>query len=712
MDVELMPQELPVLANGLRSLATCALDRQRSLTVGFLDAYFSNKEAKNILKLASQNEPNCGWQHGWVPFSTIAGFKAVKAAKVSVEMLREVAAEVVKGAFEISADGLLLRRVVSFDQQSLTESLTAANSLTDSCCIFKGLTADAIQPDFIAFIKEKFGGISRFHFDRDQSDADLQICLIQFQDASVMIKLLASNSSPATYEDSILSVEAGSFPSPTTSSTNTLVFDFNHPSLTSRDPRQQAVKQIGHTPIHASAVLGYPVNRILRFGPVPDTTQSAGFTASSIQFLARTEFEKLAPVVECILKPGETYGFIRFKKSVAKEIAEMVMRHRGIELGVGEKVVVEALQGEAERFFHSVKAEKDKIAAVASDAVIALNASKVVKQKRQLALKPVVKRKAIASVKKRQSSRIAAAKEDMSVVVKVDGVSNKGKKRMMMDEDTDVTDGGEGIVILGRRTKKTRVDDLEDLVKGMNFSSKAFWDTRFETEEHFEWLAAADILADHVASSLSQSSHQSTGVLHVGCGTSTVSNSLRHKLVPDYIKDSKSIINLDYSELAVLRGKDLELKEFENVAMRWIVADLLSWDSLKQSLEQVSDSLLYRIIVEKSTADAISCGVDVATINPVSHQPVTVSPTVALAFHLSKVTALGSIWIALSYSKYRFDFLNPESDEYSNDAAQLWKVVNTISVKPETTKSSPQTPKGHVVHEPEVFHTLFFVQRI
>ncbi|ORY51326.1 hypothetical protein BCR33DRAFT_452349 [Rhizoclosmatium globosum] len=475
MDVDIMPQELAFLSAGLHSLVSVpSMTAQQAATLDLLDAYFCNKEVKNLQRLASTQSPNCGWQHGWVPLTTIAGFKTVKQTKISVNLLREVAGSIVPGAFELSPDGLCIRRCVSFNQRAVESVVKNSNTLSASCCLFHGIPIDAVQLDFLSFIREKFGAITRHQFTKavtGTEDGDFQSCYIQFTDASVMIKLLANTTIPTSYEDSSLTVEASIFP---TEPTFTFTFDLNHPSLTSRDVRSKPIKQVGQAPVQASAVLGYPLNRILKFGPVADTTQSVGFTASSLQALARSEFEKLAPVVECVLRPGEAYGFVRFKRAVAKEIGEMVMRHHGVELGVGEKVKVVALEGEAERLFYEVAKEKEKIVAAANEHVIALNATKKVKEARKkvAAVKVVQKRQLTAAMKRRQATRIAERKAELKKEAEVVGQVklDKGKKRMMVDDGEEAgndADEKASRVIFGTRQKKAKVDDLEDLVKGM-----------------------------------------------------------------------------------------------------------------------------------------------------------------------------------------------------------------------------------------------------
>ncbi|KAI9349099.1 hypothetical protein BDR26DRAFT_799023 [Obelidium mucronatum] len=225
------------------------------------------------------------------------------------------------------------------------------------------------------------------------------------------------------------------------------------------------------------------------------------------------------------------------------------------------------------------------------------------------------------------------------------------------------------------------------MAKTKDFSSQQFWENRFESELHFEWLAAADVLVKHIVAALSILCSSDDGanlnLLHIGSGTSELSNKLRKKLVPSLIPRSKQIVNLDYSKLAIQRGRDMELSTFGSVEMTWAVADLLHWDSFKQALETDSHALEFRIIVEKSCADAISCGENVDVLNPSTQEVESVGPTVALALNLAKVTTSGSFWIALSYSKFRFDFLDSAAatNEFSATASLPQKAMLSMSPK-------------------------------
>ncbi|ORY52584.1 hypothetical protein BCR33DRAFT_779851 [Rhizoclosmatium globosum] len=457
MEVDLVPQQLPFIEQGLHSLVLpgVKIPALQSKIIDLLDTYFCNKEIASILKTASAKHPNCGYQNGWVPAALLASFKSAKESRISPQAFVVTSKSCLPGAFEVSPDGNCLRRRVSFNQRNIADVVRGSVVLSSSCVLVNGIPKDAVDLDFISYVSEKYGSVERFQFSPRNLSLEFKSCHIQFKDPQSMIKLLAIAS--FTFEDHQVSIHASSFPSTTATNKKQITvapslptFDFNHPSLTSRDPRSEPIKQKGQSAVQAAAILGYPLNRIVKFGPID--IAKTGFTTSSLQTLSRAEFEKLAPVAECIVREGEIFGYIRFKKGIAKEIVEMTMRHGGIGLGVlGDKVPLVAMQGEEERLFYEVAKERERV----SGGNLAVAAIKAVKARRSLAVK--------------QGSKRKGAKKGQNVSIKSKEPERKGNKRMANDEDEDEAMDGDqpSRTIAEIRKKRVKVDDLEELITGM-----------------------------------------------------------------------------------------------------------------------------------------------------------------------------------------------------------------------------------------------------
>ncbi|ORY51329.1 hypothetical protein BCR33DRAFT_712416 [Rhizoclosmatium globosum] len=160
----------------------------------------------------------------------------------------------------------------------------------------------------------------------------------------------------------------------------------------------------------------------------------------------------------------------------------------------------------------------------------------------------------------------------------------------------------------------------------------------------------------------------------------------------------------------------MEKQEFGNVEMEWCVADLLQWNLLQKSLLEISSLAMnnqapfFDIMLEKGCADAISCGEHVVV--DLEGSLVSLEPVAALMANLARIMRIGGTLLSLSYSKYRYDFLKPDSETFIESLAKLWRVVECKNMKPEAEQSSQAEERTHVVYEPEVFHTIFVLERI
>ncbi|KAI9338467.1 hypothetical protein BDR26DRAFT_1008173 [Obelidium mucronatum] len=454
MDVDREQQHLPFISGGLHSLVLSGVKvptLQESI-IALLDVYFCDKEIKNILKLAASAYPNCGYQRGFVPAALLASFKAAKELRATPQVFLITARTLIPGAFEVSADGSCMRRMVSFNQRNAAEVVKKSSIITKSCCLFKGIPKDTPENDFISFITSKFGEVEKYQFSARSLVQEFIMCHVNFTDPQIMINLLASSKS-LEYDDNSISISLGQFPEtqPSPKKSTTPSFDFNHPSLTSCDPRSLPIKQKGQPSVQASAVLGFPLNRVIKFTLKQDP-ETLGSTSSSIQATARSEFQKLAPVSECIFTEGDLCGYVRFKRSVAKEVAEMTMRHGGIDLGfLGHKIPVVGLQGEEERMFHEVAKEKGNLS---KNSLANMNVK---------AMSTVKSRRIKEQQQKKKPKRKGISLNHASLVTTaVHEGGRKGKKRLADDDDAPMD-----AALDNSRTKKVKVDDLADLVKAL-----------------------------------------------------------------------------------------------------------------------------------------------------------------------------------------------------------------------------------------------------
>ncbi|KAB5588294.1 Methyltransferase domain-containing protein [Ceratobasidium theobromae] len=242
--------------------------------------------------------------------------------------------------------------------------------------------------------------------------------------------------------------------------------------------------------------------------------------------------------------------------------------------------------------------------------------------------------------------------------------------------------------------------------RSVDYSSQTYWDSRFSHERTFEWLApSSGILPriSHVLEDMGEIPLARCKIVHIGCGNSELSLDLR-RFVSDV--PEVQVLNIDYAAAALKRMQDTEIAKFGDSRMRWEVVNLLDWDATRKAV--LADGIIRRelepemlVVVDKSCSDAIACGEDVETpLNTTKMHPMQ-----ALTLHLGATAAPGSIWIALSHSPERFDFLPLSNDDTGK---HLWEIIRTEKI-PAQTGLDLQSRIN--VHAPEIYHTLFTLRR-
>lgn len=225
-----------------------------------------------------------------------------------------------------------------------------------------------------------------------------------------------------------------------------------------------------------------------------------------------------------------------------------------------------------------------------------------------------------------------------------------------------------------------------------DFSSAEYWSKRFSTETSFEWLLPSSKIIPLVLdyAGLGGMSQEGGGegwkVLHVGCGTSTLGKDVEMALREAHPGREVRVVDTDYVAEFITPSPSPS-------SSKVVALDCLDMGDLKAKSPAGRG---WEMILDKSTADAISCGPLIPSTVPqgggAGEEPLDV-----LLRNLAAVTRAGTRWISISYSATRYSHLINTSG---------WSVVEmrflaSTSLPEGRRIKDPQSGQERVVWEPE-----------
>ena len=250
-----------------------------------------------------------------------------------------------------------------------------------------------------------------------------------------------------------------------------------------------------------------------------------------------------------------------------------------------------------------------------------------------------------------------------------------------------------------------------------DFSSQSYWSTRFKSETSFEWLVQSNEIIPLILDALPGPSDgdERFNVLHIGCGTSSLGAELKRALrehlalrdgldAPEVkVVDTDYVVPLQYATPTQEQG--VEFRQ----------CDILHVESLRAISPEGWD-----LVVDKSTADAISCGSSLTVDEPGQGEDesatgtlerTTREPVEVMCENLGRVTGKGARWICVSYSETRFDHLSRSTGGEGQSAR--WKVLQKQGLK-ETTgqRVVKDGDTERIVYEPSTSVWAYVLERI
>ncbi|KAK4202884.1 hypothetical protein QBC40DRAFT_251581 [Triangularia verruculosa] len=192
-----------------------------------------------------------------------------------------------------------------------------------------------------------------------------------------------------------------------------------------------------------------------------------------------------------------------------------------------------------------------------------------------------------------------------------------------------------------------------------DFEKVEYWHKRFTTERSFEWLTSSSAFFAILEPLLTPLPPSST-VLHLGSGTSDLHVYFRRHC------SQLQTINMDYEPLALERGKEMEMREFGDVKMGYQVQDVtMPFELGPEQMGKV------RMVIDKSTVDAVSCGGDESVIK------------MAERIHETLDKEEG-VWVTLSFSDSRFEMDSKRVQELFDVS-----VLTKVATGPKRLESDP-----------------------
>jgi hypothetical protein len=225
----------------------------------------------------------------------------------------------------------------------------------------------------------------------------------------------------------------------------------------------------------------------------------------------------------------------------------------------------------------------------------------------------------------------------------------------------------------------------------VDYSSKTYWRDRLSREQDngFEWLIPSSDILSTIAKVVDELTPTSTpiSILHFGCGSSTLGVDLQR-----HLGDGAVVSDADYASSSLYARESASTLPDCTHPPRQVPlfdVDVLDLDSMRS----IAPADGWDLVVDKSTADAISCAPPLPISLPSQATPsaAQVEALEVLCSNLGAVASCHCRWVSISYSATRFDFL-------THQPVGGWRVVSKFPARLQPTTSTKE--EGHIVHQP------------
>lgn len=285
------------------------------------------------------------------------------------------------------------------------------------------------------------------------------------------------------------------------------------------------------------------------------------------------------------------------------------------------------------------------------------------------------------------------------------------------------------------------------IVGAPSYDEVDYWEKRFtrfaktsksSEQDGIEWLGDGGEIVNAINDILNDANQtQEFGhILHLGAGASDLSLSIAELLFDNKIPLNR-LINIDFAPSALdigqmrmnewLNKKGILIRKDEE--MQFCCADLRDWNSLKASFTEKGfnvNKAPFSILIDKSTCDSLATANQIdstSALKKIKEYPIlkellslslkaqgkigtdkidTFDAIDLVAFHLAALTKSNSVWLAMSYSEDRFEFLQNTSN--FTLSRPFWKVEQTKII------IAPSGSSNHFA--PNIYHHFTILKRL
>uniref|UniRef100_A0A1I7YR99 Methyltransf_11 domain-containing protein n=1 Tax=Steinernema glaseri TaxID=37863 RepID=A0A1I7YR99_9BILA len=159
----------------------------------------------------------------------------------------------------------------------------------------------------------------------------------------------------------------------------------------------------------------------------------------------------------------------------------------------------------------------------------------------------------------------------------------------------------------------------------LQYREKSYWDKRFSSEVHFEWLADWEKFRHLILPHLRKMDR----ILHIGCGNSSLSQDIVNCGFPD-------VTNVDFSEVLIENGRRTQPH------MKWLCNDMRTLDSVASGSMDV--------VIEKASIESLL----VAERSQWNPSKQAIDDVDAILGAVQRVLKPGGLFISISFTQPHF----------------------------------------------------------